>query len=205
MDNNNPNKKLMMIVAALSAAVILLLGIIVGYLVSNMGKKSDEPIPSVDTTKAPVEVVAESNEVAETVTEEIAQPVAETAQPVQTQPAKTVSEAKPEPAPVAQPEKKQEKTYGYYPSFYVKRQNFTVSHEDDDHTLIVYTDGSTKCVKAYTNKNWLEEEDLGRRGGNYFHVKRNRDEDSRSGELYLFDDKGRKITIYVTQKGDPDD
>lgn len=94
----------------------------------------------------------------------------------------------------------EEKTYGFYPSFYVKRQYYTVSSSDADHTLIVYTNGSTQIARAWTDSRWLEEEKL-ERGGTYFHVKKNKDSDSRKGKLYLQDDRGRKITIYVTQRG----
>lgn len=104
-----------------------------------------------------------------------------------------------EESEVAQ-EAKEEKTYGYYPSFYVKTQWYTVSSEDQDHTIYVYTDGTNKVKKAWTDCKWLEEEKL-EKGGNYFHVKANKDRDQRKGKLFLQDEKGRKITIYVTQRG----
>lgn len=100
-------------------------------------------------------------------------------------------------------EQPQEKTYGYYPSFYVKRISYTVSAEEGSHSITVYTDGATKFVDANTDSRWLEEEKLGK-GGKEFRVKKNRDDQSRKGKLFLYDNKGRKITITVTQKGKDD-
>lgn len=105
-------------------------------------------------------------------------------------------EAEPEPEVAKQAE---EKTYGFYPSFYVKRQYYTVSGAEADHTLRVYTNGEARLVKAWTDSRWLEEEKL-EKGGTYFHVKENKDHETRKGKLFLKDDRGRQITIYVTQR-----
>lgn len=118
---------------------------------------------------------------------------AETAASVQ----ETVTSAQEAAAPA---QTKEEKTYGYYPSFYVKRIYYTVDAADDHYTIRVYSNDETTIRKAYTNCSWLEEERI-ERGGDVFHVKKNRDNVSRKGELYLIDNKGRKITIYVTQRG----
>lgn len=91
----------------------------------------------------------------------------------------------------------EEKTYGFYPSFYVKKAYYTVSGADADHTLQVY--GTSRVAKAWTDSRWLEEEKL-EKGGNYFHVKENKDHETRKGKLFLQDESGRKITIYVTQR-----
>lgn len=96
------------------------------------------------------------------------------------------------------PKKDEEKTYGYYPTFYVKRAYYTVSGADADHTLQVY--GTSRVAKAWTDSRWLEEEKL-EKGGNKFHVKENKDHETRKGKLFLQDESGRKITINVTQRG----
>lgn len=117
-----------------------------------------------------------------------------------------VSETAPEAAAVAEEEAqapaqvKEEKTYGYYPSFYVKKLYYTVDAAEGDHSIRIYTDSKTELKKARTNCKWLEEDDL-EDGGKTFHVKKNKDSEKRKGELYLVDNKDRKITIYVTQKG----
>lgn len=102
--------------------------------------------------------------------------------------------------PVEEKKVEEEKTYGYYPTFYVKRLYYSVSASEGDHTIKVYTDGSAHIAKAVTNTRWLEEAKL-ERGGNFFHVKENKESESRKGELYIQDEQGRKITIYVTQRG----
>lgn len=110
------------------------------------------------------------------------------------------AEAQAEEEVVVEEKKVEEKTYGYYPSFYMKNIYFLVSAEEGDHSVYVYTDGITKVVDANTNCRWLEESKLGK-GGTTFHVKKNKDGKKRVGQLYLYDNKGRKITVYVTQRG----
>lgn len=100
-------------------------------------------------------------------------------------------------------EEKQEKTYGYYPSFYVKRIYYSVPASEGYYTVNVYTDGATKFVDSNTDCRWLKEEDLGE-GGKQFKVKANRDKESRKGQVFLYDNKGRKIALHVTQKGKND-
>lgn len=105
-----------------------------------------------------------------------------------------------EEAAQPQAQTQEEKTYGYYPSFYVKKLYYTVDAAERDYSIRIYTDSKTELKKARTNCKWLEEDDL-EDGGKTFHVKKNKDSEKRKGELYLVDNKDRKITIYVTQKG----
>lgn len=95
----------------------------------------------------------------------------------------------------------EEKTYGFYPSFYVKKNYYWVNCDDAMHSIRIYTDGSVKVVESWTDTRWLEEEEIGE-GGNQFHVKKNKDSASRKGILTIKDSKGRKINIYVTQGGE---
>lgn len=96
--------------------------------------------------------------------------------------------------------KVEEKTYGHYPSFYVKKNSYWVNYEDAMHTVRIYTDSKTEVVDSYTNTRWLEEEKIGK-GGSEFHVKENNEKESRKGVLTIKDNKGRTINIYVTQGG----
>lgn len=104
-----------------------------------------------------------------------------------------------EEAPAVVEQKKEETTFGYYPSFYMKNIYYLVSAEEGEYPVYVFTDGATKVVDAYTNTKWLEEERIGK-GGNMFHVKKNKDDQKRVGQLIIKDNKGRTITVYVTQK-----
>ena len=90
--------------------------------------------------------------------------------------------------------------YGYYPYFYVTQQNYYVDANGGYFNIGIYGDNSSYLSKCWTNKNWLEEENLGN-GGHQFHVKKNPSSSDRYGELYLTDTRGRKITIYVRQAG----
>lgn len=122
---------------------------------------------------------------------------------------KVVSEPKEQVAPVeeiteepvveevAVEKKTEEKTYGFYPSFYVKRTYYSVSAAEANHPLAVY---GGKVAKAWTDCRWLEEEKL-ERGGTHFHVKENKDRETRKGHLFIQDESGRKITISVSQRG----
>ncbi len=96
--------------------------------------------------------------------------------------------------------KVEEKTYGHYPSFYVKRNAYWVNCEDAMHSIRIYTDSKTEVVDSYTDTRWLEEEKIGK-GGSEFHVKENKEKESRKGILTIKDNKGRTINIYVTQGG----
>lgn len=111
----------------------------------------------------------------------------------------TVLEATEDVAAPVEKQKEEEKIYGYYPSFYMKNIYFTVSGNEGDHRIKYYLDSETRIAKAYTDCRWLEEADL-EDGGSFFHVKKNKDDETRKGKLFLIDNKGRKITIYVTQR-----
>ncbi len=91
-------------------------------------------------------------------------------------------------------------TYGYYPTFYVLETVYTIPASGGYYGIDIYGDGSVYINKAWTNKNWLEEENI-ENGGRCFHVKSNPSHYSRYGQLYITDSWGRKITIHVNQKG----
>lgn len=154
------------------AALAILLAIAVGYIA---GHSFSKPAAEAPAPQEP-EVAA---------VEEVAAPAA----PVAVE------------KPAAPAQVQEEKTYGYYPSFYVKKLYYTVDADDDNHSIRIYMDSNTSIKKAYTNCKWLEEDNI-ERGGKTFHVKRNKDSESRKGQLILVDNRDRKITIYVTQTGE---
>lgn len=182
---NDLNKKLLYAVIGLSAVVLLGVGVLIGIAITPTSPK--------------VEIVSESEEAldeqsSEEMPDAATQPVAETAAQYAQQPVQPAAEQ-------TQPVAKREKTYGYYPSFYVKRTSYTVPHYEGMHYIDIHTDGSTRVKKAWTDKRWLEEEDI--EDGDYrFHVKENDDRESRTGTLYLKDNYGRTIQIRVTQRGE---
>lgn len=98
------------------------------------------------------------------------------------------------------PAKVEEKTYGYFPSFYMKKIYYTVPADEDEYKITYYLDSDTKIDDAYTDCRWLDEGKIGK-GGNMFEVDENKTGKTRKGKLFIIDDKGRKITVYVTQKG----
>lgn len=197
---NDLNKTLLYAVIGLSAVVLLGIGVLVGTLLSSKGATAEEivetPSTEIETEQAEEETIDAS--AAMQASEEARQEAEKAAEA-----ARIAAEA--EAAKIAAREAAQdavkEKTYGFYPSFYVKKTSYTVSHEEGMHPIAIYTDRNTKVKRAWTDSRWLEEEDI--EDGDYrFHVKENDDEDSRSGKLFIKDDKGRMITIYVRQRGE---
>lgn len=91
------------------------------------------------------------------------------------------------------------KKYGFN-DFWVDKQLFYVNAEGGYYRLGIYGSNYVRLGKIWTNKNWLEEENLGE-GGNQFHVKKNNSSTQRQGELYITDTNGRKITVTVIQYG----
>lgn len=98
-----------------------------------------------------------------------------------------------------------------YEDFYVSSNYYQVSAAGGFYDISIHCEHyksyynflgvlSYRYFKAWSNKNWLEEEDL-EDGGRQFHVKKNNTTKDRVGELYIEDIYGRKITIKVLQKG----
>lgn len=93
-----------------------------------------------------------------------------------------------------------------YSDFYVDKDNFYVSSSGAYYALRIYLISPVKRrIKVWTDKNWLEEENL-EDGGGRFHVKQNNTGANRTGHIYIkeidrSDKRNRIITVTVVQQG----
>lgn len=207
---NDLNKTLLYAVIGLSAVVLLGIGVLIGVLASPRGTTNEAATENV-IDDADAEQLEENTLNASEAMQQAEEPTSEELEAklkeelAAAEAARIAAEAAQKEAEAAKAAAKtesvREKTYGFYPSFYVKKTSYTVSHEDAMHPIAIYTDRNTKIKRAWTDSRWLEEEDID--DGDYrFHVKENDDDDPRSGKLFIKDDKGRIITIFVTQRGE---
>ncbi len=87
-----------------------------------------------------------------------------------------------------------------YSDFWVDKSDYYVDSNGGYYNIGIYGESYVYLSNVWTDKNWLEEEHLGN-GGKQFHVKKNLSSQPRMGHLYIKDNRGRTITVVVTQEG----